>query len=222
VRTREIEGLEPLDLAMPDAWYAVYTKHQHEKRASEILAHKGFDVLLPLYKAAHKWKDRTKTVSLPVFPSYVFLRTKMDRKLEILMTPGVFWLVENAGRACPIPESDIDAIRKITYSGARVEPHTYLNCGEHVRVRRGPLTGIEGILTRIKNRYRVVLSVEVLQKAVAVEVDAAIVEPLPVFRSRPHVSWLRKEPTCSGHRKARYCNAAQNSGDNLERNDGIR
>jgi len=182
VQAREIENLVARESVGPDAWYAVYTKHQHEKGASEVLARKGFDVLLPLYKAAHKWKDRTKLVFQPVFPCYVFLRSTMDRKLEILTTPGVFWLVGNAGRACPIPESDIDAIRRITRSGARMEPHPYLNCGEHVRVQSGPLTGVKGILTRIKNRYRVVISVELLQKAVAVEVDAAIVEPLPLFR----------------------------------------
>ncbi len=183
MQTQEIESPEARDLGLSAAWYAVYTKHQHEKKASEVLARKGFEVLLPLYKAAHKWKDRTKIVSLPVFPCYVFLRTKLDRKLEILTTPGVFWLVENAGRACPIQESDIEAIRKINRSGAQAEPHPYLNCGEHVRVHSGPLAGLKGILTRIKNRYRVVVSVEVLQKAVAVEVDSAILEPLAIVGS---------------------------------------
>jgi transcription antitermination factor NusG len=168
---------------MLDAWYAVYTKHHHEKRASDVLVQKGFDVFLPLYQAAHKWKDRMKMISLPVFPCYVFLRTKLERKLDILTTPGVFWLVENGGRACPLPESDIEAIRKLTRSGLQLEPHPYLKCGEQVRVRSGPLAEVKGILTRIKNRYRVVVSVELLQKSVAVEVDAASVEPLPVFRS---------------------------------------
>lgn len=179
----EIDVLQPPDKILTEAWYAVYTKHHHEKKAKEVLVHKGFDVLLPLYEALHKWKDRNKKISLPVFPCYLFLRTNLDRKREILTTPGVFWLVENAGRACPIPESDIDAIGKIIRNGVPVEPHPYLKCGEFVRVRTGPLTGIRGILTRIKNRCRVVLSVELLQKSIAVEVDATMVEPSPVFRS---------------------------------------
>lgn len=157
-------------------WCAVYTKHQHEKRACELLAGKGFDVFLPLYRTEHRWKGRTKVVSLPVFPGYLFLRTNLDRKLEILQTPGVFWLLESGGRACVIPESEIDAIRKITQSSAKVEPHPYLKCGDYVRVREGSLAGIEGVLTRVRNRYRVVLLVDLLHKAIAVEVDFSVVE----------------------------------------------
>lgn len=167
-------------------WYAVYTKHQHEKTASDLLMKKGFEVLLPLYRAKHRWKDRTKVVCLPVFPCYLFLRGGLEKKLEIVKTPGVFWLVESGGRACEVPESDIDVIRKITQSSVRIEPHPFLKCGDLVRVRSGPLTGVSGILTRVKNNYRVVLSVELLQQAVAVEVDLSIVEPLD--RTRGDVS----------------------------------
>jgi transcription antitermination factor NusG len=162
------------------AWYAVYTKHQHEKSASDLLSRKGFTVFLPLHNAERRWKDRTKIVSLPVFPCYLFLRTNLDRKLEVLRTPGVFWLVENDGHACAIPESEIEAVRQITEKSARVEPHPYpsLKDGDFVRIRSGPLAGIQGILTNLKNRYRVVLSVEVLRKAIAVEVDLSSVEPV--------------------------------------------
>jgi transcription antitermination factor NusG len=165
-------------VSQPCAWYAVYTKHQHEKSASSLLSRKGFEVFLPLYDAKHHWKDRTKIVSLPVFACYLFLRTTLDRKLEVLRTPGVFWLVENRGRACPVPESEIEAVRKITKNSLHVEPHPYptLKDGDIVRVRSGALAGIQGILTRQRNRYRVVLSVEVLRKAVAVEVDLSTVE----------------------------------------------
>lgn len=166
----------------PCWWYAVYAKHQHEKRASELLARKGFEVFLPLYRTEHRWKDRTKVVSLPLFPSYLFLRTDLVRKIEILRTPGVFWLIENGGHACPVPETDIEAVRRITQSSANIQPHPYLRCGDFVRVREGALAGIEGILTRVKNRYRVVLSVDLLQKAIAVEVDLSVVER--VNRSR--------------------------------------
>jgi transcription termination/antitermination protein NusG len=157
-------------------WYAVYTKHQHEKTACELLARKDFEVFLPLYQAKRHWKDRRKVVSLPVFPCYLFLRTNLVRKLEILQTPGVFWLVESGGRTCEVPNSEIEAVRRITQSSVTAEPHPYLKCGDHVRVRQGALAGIEGVLIRVRNRYRVVVSVNLLQKGIAVEVDFSMVE----------------------------------------------
>jgi len=160
----------------PAVWYAAYTKHQHEKRAAEYFSNNGFEVFLPLYVSAHRWKDRTQMVTLPLFPCYVFLKTSLERKLEILRTPGVFGLVGNGGRAVSISDGDVDVVRRVTESRARIEPHPYLNCGDRVRVRVGPLAGAEGILTRLKNRYRVVVSIELLQKAVAVEVDLSVLE----------------------------------------------
>lgn len=177
------EALQPASSDAREGWYAVYTKHQHEKSATNLLARKGFEVLLPLYRAAHRWKDRVQVVALPVFPCYLFLRTTLERKLEILQTPGVFWLVGSGGHASLMPNGEIESIRKITESSAWFEPHPYLKSGDQVRVLAGPLAGIEGILTRVKNRYRVVLSVELLQKAVAVEVDVSAVERLGASRS---------------------------------------
>ena len=159
-------------------WYAVYTKHQHEKSATDLLARKGFNVLLPLYRTPHRWKDRVQIVALPIFPCYLFVHTSLQRKLEILQTPGIFWLVGHGGHASLVPDHDVESIRKITQGGAHVEPHPYLKSGDRVRVLAGPMAGVEGILTRVKNRYRMVLSVDLLQKAVAVEVDVASVERL--------------------------------------------
>jgi transcription elongation factor/antiterminator RfaH len=161
------------------AWYAIYTKHQHEKTARDILARKNFEVLLPLYRSIHRWKDRNKVVDLPLFPCYVFIRANLERKVEILKTAGVFWLVESGGHACAIPDHEIEAVLRITGSESRVEPHPYLRTGDRVRIQRGALAGIEGILTRFKSQYRVVLSMELLRKAIAVEVDLSTVERLP-------------------------------------------
>jgi transcription antitermination factor NusG len=177
------EVLHPADGDAREGWYAVYTKHQHEKSATSFLTRKGFEVLLPLYRATHRWKDRMQAVELPVFPGYLFLRTRLERKLEIVQTPGVFWLVGNGGRASLVPDSEIESIRKITQSSAFFEPHPYLKSGDQVRVLSGPLAGIEGILTRVKNRYRIVLLVELLQKAVSVEVDISTVARLETSRS---------------------------------------
>lgn len=157
-------------------WYALYTKHQHEKTVARILALKGFEALLPLYQTARRWKDRTKLLSLPLFPCYVFLKTGLERRLDIMTTPGIFAMVSNAGEPAAIPMAEIDAIRRVVESGASVEPHPFIKCGEWVRVNSGPLVGIQGILIKKKSLYRLVLSVEMLGKAAAVEIDSFLVE----------------------------------------------
>ncbi len=158
------------------SWYALYTKHQHEKKAADILRKKDFDVLLPLYSSIHKWEDRKKEVFLPVFPCYLFVRSAPEQKLDILRTPGVFLMVSSAARPCVVPEQDIDMIRRISSVPDRIEPHSYLETGELVRVRVGPFAGLKGVLTRVKNRLRVVMSVELLRNSVSLEVDAASLE----------------------------------------------
>lgn len=164
------------DLAVNTSWYALYTRHQHEKMVAEILLSKEFHVFLPLYEATHRWKDRIKKLSLPLFPSYVFIQGGLDRQLHIMTTPGVHSIVANAGRAIPIPGEQIDAVRRMVEGPLQVEPHPFLKCGDKVRVTSGPLQGIEGILIRKKNYTRLVLSVEMLMKSVAVEIDAWMVE----------------------------------------------
>jgi transcription antitermination factor NusG len=157
-------------------WYALYTRHQHEKMVDQILTNKGFNSFLPLYATTHNWKDRTKSLTLPLFPCYVFLKGGIERRLQILTTPGVFGVVSSAGQPAAIPDMEIDAIRRVVESGARVEAHPYLKCGTWVRVKSGPLVGIEGILVRKKNISRLVLSVEILGTAAAIEVEAFQVE----------------------------------------------
>lgn len=157
-------------------WYALYTRHQHEKTAAEVLMAKGFEVLLPLYPAVHKWKDRTKRLSLPLFPCYVFIHSSLDRRLQIVTTPGVHAFVGVEGRAARIPDAEIDGIRRTIDNLLHVEPYPFLRSGDWVRVKSGPLEGIEGILVRKTNQCRLVLSVEMLGKSVAVEIDPAVVE----------------------------------------------
>jgi transcription antitermination factor NusG len=158
------------------SWYALYTRHQHEKMVDQVLTNKGFNTFLPLYATIHNWKDRTKALTLPLFPCYVFLKGGIDRRLHILTTPGIYGLVSSAGQPAVIPDTEIEAIRRVVESGARVEAHPYLKCGNWVRVKCGPLIGIEGILVRKKNISRLVLSVEILGTAAAIEVAAFQVE----------------------------------------------
>jgi transcription elongation factor/antiterminator RfaH len=164
-----------------EAWYAVYTRFQHEKSAASQLERKEFQVFLPLYRAIHKWKDRKQVVSLPLFPCYLFLRGSVTRKLDILQTAGVHWIVENGGHACEVPDSEIEALRKVcaaSSNGKVVQPYPYLEKGQKTRITGGPLTGTEGIFIRAKNQHRVIVSVELLRKSVAVEVDERDVQPL--------------------------------------------
>ena len=160
-------------------WYAIYTKHQHEKSVSELLSRKKFEVLLPLYTTVHRWRDRNKKLQLPLFPCYLFVRTDLSRKLDILQTPGVFFMVDSGGRAFPVPDKEIDAIKKIAQHPSKAGPHPYWKTGDRVRICSGPLAGVEGILIRSKGQFRVILTVELLRQSVAIEVDLSDVERLP-------------------------------------------
>jgi transcription antitermination factor NusG len=166
------------------SWYAIYTRHQHEKMVAQILTSKGFEAFLPLYTATHDWKDRSKTLSLPLFPCYVFLKGGLERRLQIITTPGIFGLVSSGGQPAAIPDFEIEAIRRAVDSGARIETHPYLKCGNWVRVKCGPLAGIEGILVRKRNISRLVLSVEILGTSAAMEVAAFQVEAINNTRRR--------------------------------------
>ena len=164
------------------AWYAVYTRHQHEKVIANILFGAGFEVFLPLYEAAHHWKDRIKRLTLPLFPTYVFLRTSLDRRIEVLRIPGVNQFVGFGRLPSAIPDEEIGALRKVIENSCPVEPHPFLQCGERVRVTSGPLEGVVGLLVRKKNQCRLVLSIEILNRSVAVEVETDEVERPPAVQ----------------------------------------
>ena len=157
-------------------WHALYTRHQHEKVVAQALSGKGFEVFLPQYRTVRNWKDRRKEIILPLFPNYVFIQGGMDRMLNILTTPGVHSLVSWGGRPAEIPWNEIDAVRRMVESALPVEPHPFLKCGDLVRIKSGALEGIEGILVRKTRGVRLVLSVEMLSRSAAVEVDVNMVE----------------------------------------------
>jgi transcription antitermination factor NusG len=174
------------------AWHAVYTRHQHEKTVANVLAGKQFEVFLPLYEANRRWKDRIARISLPLFPGYVFLRGDLERRLAILTTPGVHCLLSMGGRPAAIPDAEIEAVRRAVEARLQSEPCPFLRCGDRVRVTSGPLAGIEGIVARKKNSCRLVLSVELLEKSIAVEVDGTALERISSQPNRMHSNW--KQP----------------------------
>jgi transcription antitermination factor NusG len=164
-------------------WWALYTRHRHEKAVAEMLAAKDFEVFLPLYDSMRRWSDRKMLVTLPLFPCYVFVRGGLHRRLDVVTTPGVHTILFRGERVAIIPDSEIQAIKKAVDGPSRIEPHPFLKCGDRVRVTRGSLEGLEGILVRKKNVYRLVLSVDMMAQSAAVEIDASDVEP--VIARRP-------------------------------------
>jgi transcription antitermination factor NusG len=181
------------------SWWALYTRHQHEKTVAQNLTNKGFDVFLPLYESTRRWRDRTKNLWLPLFPCYVFLRGGLNRRSMVVTTPGVHTILYSGEQVAVIPDAEMDAIRLAVSGPAQVEPHPYLRCGERVRVTRGSLTGVEGVLLRKKSVYRLVLSVEMLAQSVSVEINAMDIEPLR----------MRGQFATAASRSSEYANAAQ-------------
>lgn len=157
-------------------WVAVYTVARHEKAVARQLEERRIDTFLPLYRSLHRWKDRKKEVELALFPSYVFVRIAARNKLPVLQVPGVVSIVTFNGEMAALPEQDINALRNGLDHQMCAEPCPYLKVGKRVRVVRGPMAGAEGILSRKKDKYRFVISVDVLMRSVALEVDASDLE----------------------------------------------
>lgn len=175
-------GILPTHAPPDGAWCAVYTRHQHEKVVANLLTAKGLEVFLPLYESRRRWKDRQQVLEMPLFPCYVFIRAGHDRRLQIVTTPGVHLIVRHGEQVAVVRDEEIAALRRTTGCALPLVPHPYLRRGERVRVRRGTLEGVEGILVRRKNQCRLVLSVDILAQSVAVEVGAADVEPVAAQR----------------------------------------
>jgi len=172
-------------------WYAIFTRHQHEKSVAFALSNKNHEVYLPLYRSVRQWQDRAKQLWFPLFPCYVFIREGMDRQLQILTTPGVIHIVGWSGRPAVVPQSQLEAVRRIMESCLLVETHPYLRSGDRVRVKTGSLMGLEGILTRKKGEARLVVSMEMLGQSAAVEIDVLNVErigPFPVAKLAQRIS----------------------------------
>jgi len=161
-----------------EPWWVIYTRHQHEKVIAQQLTAKGFEVFLPLYQTTRQWKDRQKVLELPLFPCYVFIRGGLQRRLHVVTTPGVHMVLSRGEKVVMISEEEMESVRRAVEGPYRVEPHPFLKCGDRVRVKCGPLEGIEGILVRKKNVYRLVISVEMVNQAVAVELKSSDIEPL--------------------------------------------
>jgi transcription termination/antitermination protein NusG len=153
-------------------WYALYTRPRHEKAVADHLARRQIEAFLPLREVLSRWKDRRKLVQLPLFPGYVFVRTALTHKRDVVGADGVVSMVSFRGTPAAVPDEQIEAVREICLTKLPCDPYPYLTEGRWVRIIRGPLTGLTGILVRKKGKHRLVVSVDILQQSVAVEIDA--------------------------------------------------
>ena len=165
-------------------WYALYTCPRHEKCVAQQIEQRRIDCFLPLYRSVRRWKDRRKELELALFPGYVFVRLAAEDRLRVLQLPSAVRLVSFNGQPAPLPEAEIEALRQRLASGARIEPHPYLCVGRQVRVFAGPMQGLEGIIVRRKDHCRLVFSLDLIMRSVAVEVDESDVEPVSDFKRR--------------------------------------
>lgn len=157
-------------------WYAAYTCANHESRVSEQLAAREVEHFLPVYRSVRRWRDRRVELDLPLFPGYVFVRLGLRDRLRVLQIPSVARLVGFGGSPTALPDEEMMILRAGLDSRLVAEPHTYLTEGRRVQVRRGPLTGMRGILLRRRGRARFVVSMELIMRSMAVEMDEADLE----------------------------------------------
>jgi len=159
------------------AWYALRTRSNYEKVAAAFLAGRGLEQFLPLYRTRKRWSDRVVENSIPLFPGYLFCRFDQRFRAPILGSLGVVSIVAFGGTPAPIADAEIEAIRTALGSGRLMEPHPYLHEGQQIRIEKGPLRGLEGILVK-KRTWRIVITVQLLRRAVAVEIGPDCVTPV--------------------------------------------
>ncbi|MFZ3215853.1 MAG: UpxY family transcription antiterminator [Candidatus Acidiferrales bacterium] len=159
-------------------WFALQVRSRCEAGVANQLHGQGYEKFLPLYRLRKRWSDRIKEVDAPLFPGYLFCRFDPHDRLPILKTPGVMQIVSFNNGPSPVDESEVRALQTLVAAGVPHQPWPFLAAGDRVRIESGPLLGVEGILTEVKRGHRLVLSVTLLQRSVAVEIDSAFVQPL--------------------------------------------
>jgi len=162
---------------LQNRWYAAHTRANHEKRVAEQLGQRAVEHFLPLYQSVRKWTDRRKRLEVPLFPGYIFVRLPLQERMRVLEIPSVARLVGFDNLPAPLPDDEMEAMRNGLTGQLRAVPHPYLKVGRRVRIIRGPLESREGILLRNKSGFRVVLSIDLIMRSVAVEIAAEDIVP---------------------------------------------
>jgi transcription antitermination factor NusG len=169
-----------------DHWFALQVRARWESSTAVLLTGKGYSTLLPTYRKKARRNTRRKEVNAPLFPGYVFCQFDPQKRLPILITPGVIAVVSCGRIPLPVADEEIAAIQTIISSGLRAEPWPYLEVGQTVRVVDGSFEGLEGILIQFKGNQRVVVSISLLRRSVAVEIEKLSVRPLSPARAGAH------------------------------------
>lgn len=162
-------------------WYAIYVRSRHEFKVLDRLTKAGINAFLPVVERLNKWKDRKKLVNFPLFPGYLFvhIRKIYDDMLAVLKTHGVVRFISIIpGEPEPVPDEQIDSLKRLIESKESIDPYPYLKEGQRVRIKKGPLAGVEGILTEKTGQHLFVLSVDILRQGVSIKIDASDVEPV--------------------------------------------
>jgi len=158
-------------------WFAILARSGREKYATMLLENAGFECFLPISKSTRKWSDRMKDIEVPLFPGYLFCRMNPNDRLPVLTTPGVIQIAGIGKMPIPVEEHEIAAVRQIEKSGLSAMPWPYLRVGNTARIEEGPLRGVSGIVVKIKSALKLVLSIELLQRSIAVEIDRNWISP---------------------------------------------
>jgi transcription antitermination factor NusG len=158
-------------------WYAVWTRSRHEKSVSDHLGRRDLETFLPLYSTIRRWKNGDHRVEMPLFPGYTFVRIRLEDHLQVLKVAGVVRLVGFGSAPTALEDAEVESLRRALGAGIKAEPHPYLTVGRHVRITAGPLAGREGLLVRWKSALRVVLSVDLIQRSILVDLNATLLEP---------------------------------------------
>ncbi|HKV60706.1 MAG TPA: UpxY family transcription antiterminator [Candidatus Acidoferrum sp.] len=166
-------------------WFGIQVRTCREKSTNLLLENAGYECFLPVGKCRRRWSDRTKIMEVPLFPGYLFCRMNPNNRLPVLTTPGVIQIVGVGKTPIPIEEEEISAIQKAAMSGLAATPWPYLRVGQTAYITEGPLKGLTGIIIRIKSGLKLVLSINLLQRSVAVEVDSAWATAPPAVVSAP-------------------------------------
>jgi transcription antitermination factor NusG len=167
-------------------WFAILTRTGREKNTTLLLENSGFECYLPVSKSRRKWSDRIKEIEAPLFPGYLFCRMNPNDRLPVLITPGVVQIVGSGKTPIPVDEHEIAAIQRVGSSGLTTISWPYLQVGQMARIEEGPLQGMSGIVVRIKSGLKLVLSVQLLQRSIAVEIDRSWIRATQAPKAAEH------------------------------------
>ena len=170
-------------------WFALRVKSQREATVAAVLEGQGYRPLHPTYSVRRRWSDRLKILQMPLFPGYLFCQLNLANPARVVTMPSILGIVNSAGRSLAIPDHEIEALRRLMDSGVASRPWPYLQAGQDVQVRKGPLEGLEGRIVNFKGVWRVVVSITLLQRSVAAEIDREWVRPIgPAIPAMPEFS----------------------------------